>query len=144
MRRDRVLRLRVGRLQSEGAAAAKGKAKNHKAELKNKFVPYQIPPDDALSSDEANKLCPPGARVYRDLYNCRWLATQEDHGVRSRSWGTYGHREALVLILIWVWENYAADTGLDCPIGDIGARLAGNNGGAAATSSRSGPSINSA
>lgn len=78
-----------------------------------------------------------------DLYNCRWLATQAGHGVRSRSWATYGHRDALMRCLAWCWEKFGEDTGIACPIKEVAGVMGGKGatanvptkGGAAAASS---------
>lgn len=88
-------------------------------------------------------MMPPGGRVYMDLYNCRWLATQAGHGVRSRSWATYGHRDALMRCLAWCWEKFGEDTGIACPIKEVAGVMGGKGatanvptkGGAAAASS---------
>lgn len=67
-------------------------------------------------------MAPPGAVVWRARTDGRWCGKLRSYPEVSRSWARYGERQAMILMLRELWEEYlcAAGMGIEaCPIDGI-------------------------
>jgi hypothetical protein len=132
----------AGEARGQAKASAKAKAKAKAAgELAGSWKaghrwPTRMPADVTdMKEEEAQALAPPGCRMWRDDFNCRWQVQFKYLGNRSRSWAKYGFDKALVLVLEWAWRQYLVFNGLDmkqCPIQGLNLEEEGGGQGSPA------------
>ena len=87
-----------GKGKGKGAAAGSGGASSSGG----------APPVDErrFTQEEAQLLCPPGARIYRDAAEGRWQVFFKPFGSKSRAWKIHGgEQNALAKVLKWAYEQ---------------------------------------
>lgn len=85
-----------------------------------KFMPKKT---NGYSKAEAQKWCPDGVRIHKDLNENRWRTVSASIGSKSKSYGTgtgLSDFEAMQWVLMQTWRAFSATTGQACPF-DFGA-----------------------
>jgi len=87
------------------------------ASTERKFAPMKL---GGWSQEQAQHLCPPEARIRKDLKEIRWrmYAPYLENGNKSKSWGTrtdHSDYTAMVFVLVITWNKYHAKGGSACP-----------------------------
>lgn len=110
-------------------ASAKAKAKPRarakaSGDQPVRSFPRKLPhwPEHSVDMAQARKLLPEGATLWRDVRYGNFQAHYAPFPRISRSWGKYGERNALILVLQDVWQAHLFEQGQPrsaCPIRDL-------------------------
>lgn len=96
---------------------------------------------DSTTENELQASLPPGFRVFKDTFNCRWQLSHAGQRVLSGSWGLYGYVGSGLDIVRGAWDRHHL-LGGELPIWlQTGSAVAGQKpgaGNAASSSSASG------
>ena len=73
----------------------------------------RVPEDGTIPHVEAKALAPPGSHLWIARGDQTWNGRYPPFSSHSRSWHRYGERDALILVLRAVWEDYCDAHGMD-------------------------------
>lgn len=95
----------------EAATPAKGRGRGRGAKGAASRPALRLPTHppavvDTTTEREIQASLPPGFRVYRDSFNCRWQLSQGPSRVVSRSWGCHGYVGSALDIVRAAWERH--------------------------------------
>jgi hypothetical protein len=93
--------------KAKGKAKGRGRGRGRPADQKKPDRPATRPPpdlDENVTEERANELLPPGHKLWRDAFCCRWQWTRGRDYMSSRSWRKFGYVESLLLLLRAAWQ----------------------------------------
>lgn len=94
--------------QPKRGGQGRGKAAGGAERVKKLRLPTKCPElMDSTTEHDLQAAMPPGFRVYKDMFNCRWQLTMGKDRILSRSWGVHGYTGAAKDILQASWLKYS-------------------------------------